>query len=210
MTALYTRPVAGDGWDGVGVALRNGIEDASTCRADTTDPSSGGTWAASRVGTFYFNRTNEVGAGGDDVGGALERWEKIAGTTHAMRSIGLRGYVAKEPNVSLISATATSVTAWTDIDVSGDTTSAYSVGVSLYVEVQESNPGAGVSLGLRKNGVTTDAHARRLHPQVASITASGMYSVELDTSGVFEYQVLASGNTSANVNIALCGYHERV
>ena len=209
MTQNYARPSSGDSFNSVCTELIDGVEDAATCLASATDPSSGGTWAATRVGTLYFDTTNQVG-GGDGLGGETKRWEKTGATpTYGMRSLNLRGYTPEEPNTSILSLSATSA-GWTDLDVSGATTSSRAVAIEIYAEVVESNPGAGVFAAFRKNGTTTDALERKLIPQVSNISCGGQFRIEIDSSQKLEYKLAASGNTSAGLKVALLGYYERI
>lgn len=191
--------------------LQNGVETVGSCYGGDSDPSSGGTWDADQVGQFWFDRTNEIDNGGDDLGGTLKRYEKTGATpTYEMRTLGLRGYFAKEANVSLMSATGVSTQAFTDLDISGATASDRAVAVRLLVEVKESNPGAGINLQFRKNGTTTDALTRTVFPQVGGISVQQIVEVEVDGSGLLEYAFNASGTSSMDYSIAILGYWERV
>jgi len=211
MTQNYVRPVSGESFNVVTTKVINGVEDAATHFAGTTDPSSGGTWGASRVGSTWDDTTNRLDGAGDDLGSTWKRFESTTATpTYGWRTLNLRNYAATSPNTAILTISASSKRAWTDLDVSGATTSIRALSINLFVEVQESNPGGGVFFALRKNGVTTDANERRIYPQVSSVTAGGMYTVELDANQIFEYRMVPSGNTSANVELALCGYTERV
>ena len=193
--------------------LDDAIDTALSCDSGTSDPSSGAptAWGVTEIGRLWFDRTNEVGAGGDDLGATTKRWEKVGATpTYQIRTLNLRGFVAKAPTVSLVSATATSQTAWVDVTVGGATTSSRALAVELYVEVSESNPAAGIFAAFRKKGVTTDPHPVKVYPQVATLTNTAMIRIELDTAQTFQYQYIASGNTSANINIDVAGYWERI
>lgn len=207
----YDVPVPSNSFPNQLTKLKLGIDTAVSEDAASSDPSSGApdTWGAAEIGRKWFDRTNESGAGGDDLGGVSKRWERTAPSTYTFRDRGVRGYFASEPNVSILTVTASSVTAWTDLDVGGATTSDRALAVRLQVEVAESNPGAGVSFGLREKGVTTDGLVRRVYPQVSGISVGAEVTVELDTSQTLQYQLAASGNTSASLSVAVLGYWER-
>lgn len=207
----YPVPVPPNSFPDQLTKLKLGVDTAVTEDAGTSDPSTGAPtpWGAAEVGRRWYDRTNEAGAGGDDLGGETKRWERTAPSTYSMRDTGVRGYFASEPNTVVLTVTASSVTAWTDLDVGGATTSDRALAVKLQVEVVESNPGAGVSFGLRKKGVTTDGLVRRVYPQVSGISVGAEVTVELDTSQTLQYQLAASGNTSASLSVAVLGYWER-
>jgi hypothetical protein len=208
-TTGYPEAESGNLYQTLAGRVINGVETSLTLNAGDSDPSSGGTWAADQVGTVWFDTTNEVDAAGDDLGGTLKRWETIGATpTYGWRTLYLRNYVpSTATNILNVSATSAD---WTDVDVGGATTSDRALAVHLTVEAQESNPGAGVFIEFRKNGVTTDSRTTRVYPQVSGISVQSQIKVELDTSHVFEYAIRASGTTSANLRIELIGYEERI
>jgi hypothetical protein len=122
--------------------------------------------------------------------------------------MNLRGHFPASAATLLLNLSATSA-GWTDLDVGGATTSNRAVAIWLHVEVQESNPGGGVFAAFRKNGVTTSSRDIRVYPQVGGITTSAQIRVELDSSQVFEYQLVTSGDTSANLRLDSLGYEQR-
>jgi|GEM_PF-2618395 len=189
-----------------------GIESAISCYGGDSNPTGGGTWGTDLVGAFWFNRTAEVGGSGDDRGGHLYGYRQTgASGTYEMRNLSIRGFVATEPNTSLISALTGSDVGWSVLDVSGATTSAYgAVAIRLLVEVKDATPGAGVKMEFRMKDTTTDAVTRAVYPQVANLTGQAIFDLELNANGQFEYKVEASGTTSFSYNVVRLGYFERV
>ena len=122
--------------------------------------------------------------------------------------MGGRGYFPATAITALLAVTANTAT-WTDLDVSGATTSARAISVRFLAEVHDNTPGAGVFAAFRKNGVTTDSLEIRVYPQVVGISVQQIVEVELDANQVLEYALFGSGATSANLALHLMGYEER-
>ena len=188
-----------------------GINTVATHYYGTTDPSSGASWGADELGTVWYDSNNALGAGGDDLGLVMKRWEITAGgPTYGWRTVTARVYVPLEPNVNVLTLTDESTAGFVDLDLTSDT-SAKAVAVMLMVEVEDSGTiAAGVYAELRKNGTTTDDQERRIHPQVTDIPNAVMMLVECDSAQVIEYAINASAATTFDLRIDVLGYFERI
>jgi len=197
----------GDAYSTCMTRAKNGIDTVGSNYGGTSDPTGGGTWNADDVGTLWFNRTNELGAG-DGLGGALYIYEKTGATpTYEMTDVKLRRIQAVSPTTLLLSGSTEQNVAFTDLDCGGATCSDRAIAVTLQVECQADTPAAGVFLAVRKNGVTTDSLTRRVYPQVSGLTVQQQVKVELDSSQLFEWAV-TTGTTFA-YRIDILEYEER-
>ncbi len=208
-TSTYPKPGVGTvGGDHL-IDLDDGVDTAVTHYYGSTDPSSGASWGAAQLGILWFDSTNSVEAGGDDLGLVVKRWEVLTDTpTYGWRTLNLRSYTPLEPNVNKLNLADQGDVAFTDCDLTTET-SARAVAALLMVTVEDSAPGAAVYVAVRKNGQEADAQTRRVYPQVAGIFNSAMIVVELDAGQVYEYSIEASGADTFNLRIDVLGYWER-
>lgn len=216
-TSADPRPAIGDGGTALLTDLLDGVDTAITHYSGVSDPSSGASpaWGSDQVGAIWFDTTNMVGAGGDDLGGAWKKWIKIDTVpTYGWEAMNLFGYVPKEPNVEPLDVAAQSTTAFTDLDLNAITGNR-AVRVRLLIEVKDSgSPGAGVYVAVRKNGTTTDVNERRIYPQAAGVPVTQVVEVELEAvpgtpSNKLEYEIAASGAGTFDLRITLLGWWER-
>lgn len=207
-TSGAPEPTTGTGAGAALLDLIDGVNAARTCYYGTTDPSSGASWGAGELGTIWIYSANAIGAGGDDLGCEIRVWSVLTATpTYGWRTLGLRKYIPVEPNVNVLDLSDQTDVAFTDLDISGDS-STRAVAAVLQVTALEDAPGASYYASFRKNGTTTDARERRVWPQVASIPVCQVIVVELD-AGVLEYAIAASGADTFDLRIDLLGYFER-
>ena len=207
-TTSYAEAAVSEAWSVVATKLINGTNTGITRYAGTSDPSGGGTWGADQIGAVWYDRTNELGAGGDDLGSETKFWEKTGATpTYGWKQKGLRGYFAVSPITNALAIGATNAT-WTDLDLTSYT-SDRALAAKIMVEVQDSNPAAGVFGEFRKNGVTTDALTIRAYPQAGGITIQHVFDIELDSGQILEYALRTSAATAGNLRVDVLGYYER-
>lgn len=208
-TSSYPVPDAATVFSDHLVDLDQGIETAVTHYYGATDPSSGASWGAAQVGSLWFDSTNSVEAGGDDLGLVVKRWEVLTDDpTYGWRTLGVRSYVALEPNVNKLNLSNQTNVSATDCDVTSDT-SARAVAVLLQVQAADHVPAATVYAAFRKNGTTTDAQERRIYPQVADLPISQQIAVELDSGQIFEYSIAAGAGSTFDLRVDVLGYWER-
>jgi hypothetical protein len=199
--------------DDVDEILADVIEGVNTVRtrySETKDPSSGASWGVDQIGTEWLDTNNELGNGGDDLGGFVKVWVKLDATpTYGWRVLYRRTYTALEPDVNVLDLSAQSTVTDTDLDLTSST-SARAVAARLLVTVKDTGtPAATVFASIRKNGTTTDARERRVYPQAAGVTISQIVEVELDSAQVMEYAIDASGAGTCDLRIDVLGYYER-
>jgi len=188
--------------------LKNGIKTALANYCGTSDPSGGGTWTSDQIGTLWFDETNEIDAAGDDLGGSLKIYETQTATpTLGFTDLKLRRIQAVSPTTNILSGSTAQNVAFTDIDISGSTTSNRALAAVLQIEVKADSPGAGVFFAVRKNGVTTDSLTRRVYPQVTGISVQQQIKVELDADQIFEWSVTCSATFAYEID--LLQYEER-
>lgn len=189
------------------VDFKSGIETGMTDHYGTSDPGFSG---AADLGKRWRDANNDPGNGGDELGSLLMMWSVLtAAPTFGLRDITPRIYIPLEPNVVVLDDPAQSTTAFGDLDLTSDT-SARAIAVRLMVTAEDSGtPGDAVYAGFRKNGTTTDARERRVHPQAAAKRASVIVEVELDSAQTFEYEIAASGAGTFDLRIDVLGYYER-
>jgi len=209
-TSALEKPVAGDNVSDWLSELLDGIDTGITHYYGTADPSSFASWAADELGSLWFDSNTAIGAGGDELGIVVKRWEVLTDApTYGWRTLGARLYTALEPNVNALTLANQSTTAFTDLDLTGDT-SAQAVAVLLMVEVEDSGTiDNAVYAELRKNGTTTDAQERRVHVQVTDIPNTCMMLVECDAAQTIEWAINASAATTFDLRIDVLGYYER-
>ena len=188
----------------------SGINTVATHYYGTADPSSGASWGADELGVIWFDSNNAIGAGGDGLGLVVKRWEVATDApTYGWRTLGARIWTALEPNVNVLTLANQSTTAFTDLDLTSDT-SAQAIAVLLMVEVEDSGTiDNAVYAELRKNGTTTDAQERRVHVQVTDIPNTCMMLVECDAAQTIEWAINASAATTFDLRIDVLGYYER-
>lgn len=203
----YPRGSVGDAYDTLGTELINGIDTARTNHASTSEPA-GGTWEETEVGVIQFRTTNMTGAG-DGLGGQLYLFAKThsATPTYAWADMKLRGYIPLSAATNALVVTNQTNVAFTDLSLSGGTTSVRAVAVKAQVEVLGKTPGAGVYIEFRKNGVTADSLSKRAYPQVANISSQYQFEIEVDGTQVIEYAVV--GGTTIAARLDIIGYYER-
>lgn len=186
-----------------------GIETAITHYYGTTDPSTGASWGADEIGTLWYDSTNVIDAGGDDLGLTVKRWEKLTtDPTYGWRTLYTRAYVAVEPNTNKLNLSNQTNVSATDCDLTSDT-SARAVAALLQVQVADHTPASGVYAAFRKNGTTTDAQERRVYPQVADLPTCQQVMVELDSGQIFEYSIAAGAGSTFDLRVDVLGYWER-
>lgn len=191
--------------------LIEGVDTGVTWYYGSADPSSGASWGAAQMGVHWFDAGNELGEGGDDLGGGLKVWVKLTGTpTYGWRSLYGRAYIAIEPNINALDLTSQSTVTDTDLDLVAST-STRAIAVRLLVTVIDSGtPASTVFASLRKNGTTTDARERRCYPQAAGVPCSQIIECELDAAQVLEYAIHASGTGTFDFRVDVLGYYERL
>ena len=208
-TAPYAYPTVSTVYGDHLIDLDDGVDTAITHYYGTADPSSGASWGADEVGALWYDSTNSVEAAGDDLGLVVKRWEVLTdGPTYGWRTLGVRSYVALEPNTNKLNLSNQTNVSATDCDVTADTSSR-AVAALLQVEVADHVPASGVYAAFRKNGTTTDAQARRVYPQVADLPTCQQVVVELDSGQIFEYSIAAGAGSTFDLRVDVLGYWER-
>ena len=210
------RADSGDNFAPAVTKLILGIETALTCYYGTTDPSSGApvAWGTTELGSLWADSTNAVDQmSGDDLGATTKRWEVLTDApTYGWRTLGLRGYVALEPNESVLSLSTGGTGAFVPVPIQAET-STRSIAARLLLRMSYPEaPTTSTYAEVRDPGTSTDAITRRIYPQVAGQFVTYETVVGLNGSHAFEYQVSTQGGgtTHATLDVVVLGYYERV
>jgi len=126
-------------------------------------------------------------------------WKQIGG------SIGMGRFVSVDPVDEIGDWIASSVTAYTDVDVSNDGVRKGACAVKIRYLGYSSNADAGDNLYVRANGSADAAHIVTQVTQNNTASYGKEFTVELDANGVFEAKFTGTW-TSTDNNAAVVGY----